>query len=103
MLSDQSLQMTRTAMPKSEIVSASEFKAKCLELFDRLSGRELDCIEVTKRGRVVAVVRPPEASAEAVERLHGFQRGSVTAPADFDWTAPVLAEPWIADEPKRRE
>jgi antitoxin (DNA-binding transcriptional repressor) of toxin-antitoxin stability system len=85
-------------MSKHETVSATEFKAKCLELFDRLRDREIDRIEVTKRGRVVAVVRAPEATADAIGRLHGFQRGSVTVPPDFDWTAPVLDERWIEDE-----
>lgn len=103
MLDDQSYEMTRLAMPKLETVSATEFKAKCLELFDRLSGRELERIEVTKRGRVVAVVRAPESTAEAIERLHGLQKGSVTVPADFDWTAPVLDEAWIDDEAKPRD
>ena len=87
-------------MPKLETISATEFKAKSLELFDRLSEREVDRIEVTKRGRVVAVVRAPEPTATAIEKLHGFQRGSVKAPADFDWTAPVLEEAWIDDEAK---
>ncbi|HWT29869.1 MAG TPA: prevent-host-death protein [Propylenella sp.] len=85
-------------MPRLKRVSATEFKAKCLELFDRLDDREIDRIEVTRRGRVVAVVRAPEATAEAIEKLHGFQRGSVTVPPDFDWTAPVLDERWIDDE-----
>jgi hypothetical protein len=30
------------------------------------------------------------ATADAVATLHGIQRGSVTVPPDFDWTAPVL-------------
>ena len=85
-------------MSKLETVSVTEFKAKCLEFFDRLSGRDLDRIEVTKRGRVVAVVRPPEATADSIGRLHGWQKGSVVMPTDFDWTAPVLDEAWIEDE-----
>jgi len=35
-------------------ISASTFKAKCLELLDRLAGRKIMRIVVTKRGRPVA-------------------------------------------------
>jgi prevent-host-death family protein len=39
-------------------MTASEFKAKCLALFDRVRDRG-ETIVVTKRGRVVARVVPP--------------------------------------------
>ena len=87
-------------MTRLETISATEFKARCLELFDRLSGREIDHIQVTKRGRVVAVVKPPESAAEAIEKLHGWQKGSIRTPPGFDWTAPVLDEAWIDEEGK---
>ena len=90
-------------MGERQTVSATEFKAKCLELFDRLSDRQVDQIEVTKRGRVVAIVRAPEPPAEAIERLHGFQKGLVSTPTSFDWTAPVLDEAWIDGEAKPRD
>ena len=89
-------------MAKLETVSATEFKAKCLEMFDRLSRREVDQIQVTKRGRVVAVVKAPEAAAEAIERLHGWQKGSVRMPPSFDLTAPVLDEAWLDEEASSR-
>ena len=46
-----------TAFEKT--VSATEFKAKCLELMDQLGQRKLDRIIVTKRGRVVMEAVPP--------------------------------------------
>ena len=85
-------------MAKHETVSATEFKAKCLDLFDRLTAREVERIEITKRGRIVAVVRAPEATEDAIGRLHGWQRGAVCLPPDLDLTAPILDEPWIEDE-----
>jgi antitoxin (DNA-binding transcriptional repressor) of toxin-antitoxin stability system len=45
-------------------ISVTEFKAKCLELFDKLSRREIDAISVTKRGKTVAVVSPCETEKE---------------------------------------
>jgi antitoxin (DNA-binding transcriptional repressor) of toxin-antitoxin stability system len=81
-------------MPTERTIAASEFKAKCLALFDALAQRKLARISITKRGRVVAVLTPPEEPDFA--ELHGFMRGSVVAPQGFDFTAPALDEPLSA-------
>jgi antitoxin (DNA-binding transcriptional repressor) of toxin-antitoxin stability system len=78
-------------------ITASEFKAKCLDLLDRLAARKLTRLYITKRGRIVAVVTPPD-NTEDLGDLHGFMRGSVVAPDEFDFTAPALDEPLIADQ-----
>ncbi len=78
--------------------TATDFKARCLEILDRLASHEFTRVTVTKRGKVVAVLTPPEPADAAVRSLHGFMRGSVIAPADLDLTAPVLDEPFLADE-----
>ncbi len=67
-------------MTEAETVSATEFKAKCLEILDRVGRGEVERVAVTKRGRVVAVLVPPAAEAKQVEGLHGFLRGSVLVP-----------------------
>jgi antitoxin (DNA-binding transcriptional repressor) of toxin-antitoxin stability system len=77
-------------------ISATEFKAKCLEILDQLSERRLTRVSVTKRGRVVAVLTPPADEEAAVKGLHGFLRGSVAVPEGLDLTAPVLEEPFSA-------
>lgn len=82
----------------TEIVSATEFKAKCLQLFKRLSGGDLSRVEVTKRGKVVAVVTPPPTASEGIWKLYGSMKGTVQMPEDFDLTAPILDEPWIVDD-----
>lgn len=79
-----------------ETFSASEFKAKCLDILDRLSTRQFERVLITKRGRLVAVVTPPVSEAESLAGLHGFMRGSVTLPEDVDLTAPVSDEPFVA-------
>jgi prevent-host-death family protein len=81
----------------SQILSASEFKAKCLEILDRVGRHELAQVVITKRGVAVAVLVPPPAAVE-VERLHGFLRGSFVIPPDIDLTAPVADEALAADE-----
>jgi prevent-host-death family protein len=66
-------------------VSAAEFKAKCLDLLDLVNSGAIGRLEVTKRGKVVAVVtRPPTPAAGD---LHGFMGGSVIIPAGLDLTA----------------
>ena len=83
-------------------IRASEFKAKCLDLLDQLATRKLTRLFVTKRGRIVAVVAPPDEAGD-LRRLHGFMRGSVVAPDGFDFTAPTLDEPLSADRGKIHE
>jgi prevent-host-death family protein len=84
-------------MANTETISASEFKAKCLNILDRLAGHELDRVVITKRGRPVAVLVPPEQQADAVRGIYGFMRGSVIIADDVDLTAPVLDEPFTAE------
>jgi prevent-host-death family protein len=84
-------------MANTETISASEFKAKCLKILDRLAGHELDRVVITKRGKPVAVLVPPEQQADAVRDLYGFMRGSVIIADDVDLTAPVLDEPFTAE------
>jgi len=83
-------------MAAEQTITASEFKAKCLDLLDQLANRKLTRLRVTKRGRLVAIVVPPD-EAEDLAGLHGFMCGSVVAPSGFDFTAPALDEPLSAD------
>lgn len=83
-------------MNGTKTIAATAFKATCLDLLDRVSAGEWDRVEVTKRGRVVAVLVPPPAAAEAVAGLHGFMRGSVVIPPGHDLTAPIADEDFAA-------
>ncbi len=71
-------------------ISATEFKATCLDLFDRVQAGEIKEIEVTKRGRVVAIVRPPRVTEQEAESLFGCTKGTLGVPDDLDLTAPVF-------------
>lgn len=79
-------------------MSVTEFKAKCLDLIDKLSRHEIDSIELTKRGKPVAVVKPSEALKsrtfeEALADMRAWQatmKGSVRIDPDFDLTQPVF-------------
>jgi antitoxin (DNA-binding transcriptional repressor) of toxin-antitoxin stability system len=70
-------------------INATQFKATCLELLDRLAAGDITRLEVTKRGRVVAVLVPPERR-HPVDALFGAMKGSVTRPAGLDLTDPVF-------------
>ena len=84
-------------MQEVQSFTATEFKAKCLDILDQLAAHKLTHVTITKRGKVVAVLTPPEQSDKAIRELHGFMRGSVVAPPNFDFTAPVLDEPLSAE------
>ncbi len=77
-------------MFRSLTISATEFKARCLDLLDRLGTSKLDQVVITLHGRTVAILTPSRAQVDAVQSLHGFMRGSVVVPDELDLTAPVL-------------
>ncbi len=73
-------------------VGATEFKAKCLELMDRVAERRESYV-ITKRGKPVAKLVPMERRAD--EPLFGRLRGLFDEVGDI--TAPVVpAEEWEA-------
>ena len=81
----------------ADTINATEFKARCLDLLDQVGTRQIGRLEITKRGKVVAVLVPPPSREEEAAQLHGFMRGSVIIPDEVDLTAPVLDEPCDAE------
>src|SRR6476659_2226993 len=57
----------RGIVPTEQTIGAAEFKARCLEILDRLSAREVSRVTITKRGRPVAVLVPPDDARDAVQ------------------------------------
>jgi len=71
-------------------VPATEFKAKCLELMDRVAERR-ETYLITKRGRPVARLMPPVNQPR--DRIFGWLRGKATIVGDL--REPVVpAEAW---------
>ena len=83
---------------KHQIVSVTDFKARCLEFFDRLSDGSLDEIEVTRRGKVVAVVTPPPTDEVEARSVHGSMAGMVLVSPGVDLTEPIFDEELEAAE-----
>lgn len=78
-------------------MTATEFKAKCLEIFDKLKAGEIEKLTITKRGEPVAVLTAPASHEVAVRNINGFMRGSVIGPEDVDLTSPILDEEFLAE------
>lgn len=84
-------------MGATQTINATEFKAKCLGILDRLDSGELDRVIIIRRGQIVAVLIPPDHQASDVRNIYGFMRGSVTIADGVDLTEPVLDEPFDAE------
>ena len=78
-------------------VTATEFKAKCLDYLDQVNRGDLDELVVTKRGHAVARLVAPQRSPLSMDEWRASMKDSVTIPADVDLTAPVFNEPWDAE------
>ena len=79
-------------------INVTEFKAKCLQIFDQLEAHELDGVTITRHGKVVGVLAPPPPDRPSFEQWADSMRGSVVIPEGFDLTAPVCDEPWDAEQ-----
>lgn len=59
-------------MLEEKTISATEFKAKCLELMDDIAANRIASIVVTKRGKPVAkMVAPPVAKLRPIHEIVG--------------------------------
>ena len=74
---------------RNQTVGAAEFKARCLELMDRVE-KTGNAIVITKRGRPVARLAPVTTRRRSlVGALKGHIRisGDIVAPIDVPWEA----------------
>jgi prevent-host-death family protein len=85
--------MVMKTAPKTRIIPAGEFKAKCLALMDEVAETGTTLI-VTKRGKPVAhLIAPPTQSKNPFVALRGLAKGGMTitgdiiSPLDEDWEA----------------
>lgn len=82
--------------PAGELtVSASVFKARCLELFKVLEARKLTRVTVTRRGKPVAELVPPRTAGP--RPLWGCMKGTGHIPDGVDLTEPAVDEPLDAE------
>ena len=74
-------------------IPVSEFKAKCSQIF-RTIEEHSETVQVTKRGRIVAIVQPPSVRETNPEEFLGCLQGTVSYSSD--WDAPLGEEDWDA-------
>lgn len=73
------------------VMSATEFKAKCLELMDTVY-RTGETVQITKRGKVIAELNAPSAPSTKYFGP-GYAKdtvnivGDIMAPYDVEWDA----------------
>lgn len=70
-------------------MNVTEFKARCLQLLDKLASHEIEEVTITKRGRVVGVVKAPPTDTETWAEWRASMRGRVIMEEGFDPTAPA--------------
>ncbi|MFN7129907.1 MAG: type II toxin-antitoxin system Phd/YefM family antitoxin [Brevundimonas sp.] len=80
--------MTYDLVSGEVVITATEFKAKCLDLLDRVNSGEIRRVRVTKRGKEVAVLAG-SAVHEGRGDFIGWQAGSVNLPDDLDIDGPI--------------
>ncbi len=85
-------------MAVTETVDVDAFEAKFFNLLDCIERHELERVIVTRHGRPIAVLMPPQSPIGAVPDLFGAMRGSVTIADDVDLTEPVLDEPFTTED-----
>jgi len=76
---------------KMMVISATEFKAKCLQLMDRVNATG-ERIQVTKRGKVVAELCPPPNEVKSFAKAGSAKdwlkiTGDIMEPIDIEWEA----------------
>ena len=74
-------------------ITATEFKAKCLKLMDKVA-KTHETILITKRGKPVAKLVPVEPEEETQPSYFGCMAG--TAKITGDIMAPIMGEDWDA-------
>lgn len=80
--------MTYDLVGGEVFITATEFKAKCLDLLDRVNSGELRRVHITKRGKEMAVLEAPERSGDTRDFI-GWQADSVSLPDDLDIDGPI--------------
>ena len=83
------MSMVRKKSMQARTVSASEFKARCLQLMDEVNDNGGEIV-ITKRGRPVSRLVPYHQRPATLFGLHAGQieiHGDIIEPLDVEWEA----------------
>lgn len=87
--------MKHEPIKPARVMTATEFKAKCLEVMDRVNAGEWSQVIITKRGRDVAVLSAPGGADEAPwdpKSMFGSMKGSLIIDPSIDLTKPIYEQ-----------
>lgn len=87
--------MTFDLVSGEVVITATEFKAKCLDLLDRVNSGAVKKVHITKRGKEAAVLVAPEAAAEEPWNPHsmfGSMKGSLVIDPSIDLAKPIYEQ-----------
>jgi len=87
--------MTYDLVSGEVVITATEFKAKCLDLLDRVNSGEIRRVRVTKRGKEVAVLASPTGDGEASWNpmsMFGAMKGSIVIDPSIDLDKPIYQQ-----------
>ncbi len=76
-------------------MSVTDFKAKCTRVFHTIEKERLP-VEITRRGKVIAIVQPAPESGSNPKNFLGCLRNTLTFYPD--WDEPLGEEDWEACE-----
>ncbi len=76
-------------------MSVTDFKAKCTKVF-RAVEKQKQSVEITRRGKIIAVVHPPEQSAINPENFLGSLKNTIKL--NPGWDDPLGDDEWKACE-----
>jgi hypothetical protein len=80
-----------------KLIDISELPASLPEIVDDIEAGTTSGVDITREGRVIAIIRSPRPS------LHGALRGSVRVPDGYDLTAPVVHDTGYAERGRVHE
>jgi hypothetical protein len=78
----------------------SDFKAKCLDILKQLGDRRIDKVTITRHGKPIAIVLPPQLGEDVAQSIFGAMRNQIFIPAEIDLTAPVFEGEIVAESGK---
>jgi len=87
--------MTHDHVTGEVVITATEFKAKCLELLDRVKSGAVKKVVITKRGEEVGLLTAPKPDVEEPwdpKSMYGSMKGSFFIDPSIDLTKPIYEQ-----------
>lgn len=83
------MSVVKKRAPRAGVIAATEFKARCLELMDRVAATG-NPVVITKRGRAIVRLVPAQQRPRSIVgalKGHARIRGDIVSPMDLRWEA----------------